>query len=645
MADSRRRINEFEHKRLQNEHSRASNVNLVNQVTQATLTNSKLDTFSGHPNNNIGMGQTKLQVFPYAHDTAAGNMRPLQTDANGRLLVDAPDIEVKADTINLSVDTLEAKTQAITDKLDSFAGAGNNNVGEGSSKLQTYLYARDVSAGNFKPLVCDGDAHLQVDVLSTALPAGGATEATLLAAKNALFTNPAGSGNTAGENLSALNSNLISMNNKFVGGQTTSGMATAQNQQVVDITLQGIDTTLGDTQTIHTATNTKLDSLITSNAAIKTAVEILDNVVSGSEAQVDIVSSALPTGAATESTLSAAEVHLGNIETAVQLLDNIVSGSEAQCDIVSSALPTGASTEATLSAAEVHLGNIETAVQLIDDTIGTDGSTGPTKCVSIGATESGGNIQELLCDGNGRLSIDVNSAPTTAVTNSGLTELAAAINSDRVDVNIANGGFNGAVTNAGTFAVQVDGNALTSLQLIDDVVKAEDAAHSNGDKGLHVLSVRKDTATALAGSDADYQSLITGSAGHLHINDSLHHRVKDVAFMTNEDISATSYSTSILDTEGYTRIQIMGEMNSGSVSGNSLMIEGSNASSGTYYHLGYLTNTTMGGVGGRTQFLDHDTSNGFGGRLYPRYLKIFNKTSGTINATLRAVMTDFKTYI
>ncbi len=645
MADSRRRINEFEHKRLQNEHSRASNVNLVNQVTQATLTNSKLDTFSGHPNNNIGMAQTKLQVFPYAHDTAAGNMRPLQTDANGRLLVDAPDIEVKADTINLSVDTLEAKTQAITDKLDSFAGAGNNNVGEGSSKLQTYLYARDVSAGNFKPLVCDGDAHLQVDVLSTALPAGGATEATLLAAKNALFTNPAGSGNTAGENLSALNSNLISMNNKFVGGQTTSGMATAQNQQVVDITLQGIDTTLGDTQTIHTATNTKLDSLITSNAAIKTAVEILDNVVSGSEAQVDIVSSALPTGASTEATLSAAEVHLGNIETAVQLLDNIVSGSEAQCDIVSSALPTGASTEATLSAAEVHLGNIETAVQLIDDTIGTDGSTGPTKCVSIGATESGGNIQELLCDGNGRLSIDVNSAPTTAVTNSGLTELAAAINSDRVDVNIANGGFNGAVTNAGTFAVQVDGNALTSLQLIDDVVKAEDAAHSNGDKGLHVLSVRKDTATALAGSDADYQSLITGSAGHLHINDSLHHRVKDVAFMTNEDISATSYSTSILDTEGYTRIQIMGEMNSGSVSGNSLMIEGSNASSGTYYHLGYLTNTTMGGVGGRTQFLDHDTSNGFGGRLYPRYLKIFNKTSGTINATLRAVMTDFKTYI
>src|SRR5574343_42032 len=33
-----------------------------------------------------------------------------------------------------------------------------------------------------------------------------------------------------------------------------------------------------------------------------------------------------------------------------------------------------------------------------------------------------------------------------------------------------------AVTNAGTFAVQVDGSALTALQLIDDPVIADDAA-------------------------------------------------------------------------------------------------------------------------------------------------------------------------
>ena len=44
-----------------------------------------------------------------------------------------------------------------------------------------------------------------------------------------------------------------------------------------------------------------------------------------------------------------------------------------------------------------------------------------------------------------------------------------------------------AVTNAGTFAVQVDGSALTALQLIDDVVYADDGAWT-GDTSKHVLA-------------------------------------------------------------------------------------------------------------------------------------------------------------
>lgn len=43
----------------------------------------------------------------------------------------------------------------------------------------------------------------------------------------------------------------------------------------------------------------------------------------------------------------------------------------------------------------------------------------------------------------------------------------------------------------------------------------EDAGHTTGDTGLFVLAVRKDTATALAGSDADYIPLITDSSGRL----------------------------------------------------------------------------------------------------------------------------------
>jgi len=74
------------------------------------------------------------------------------------------------------------------------------------------------------------------------------------------------------------------------------------------------------------------------------------------------------------------------------------------------------------------------------------------------------------------------------------------------------------VDNAGTFAVQVDGAALTSLQLLDDVVFAEDAAHTTGDKGVQVLTVRRDTAASTAGTDGDYASFTTDSTGRLWCN-------------------------------------------------------------------------------------------------------------------------------
>ncbi len=603
---------------------------LDNIKTASDLTNSKLDSLSGAVNNNLGDAQVKLQTYVYGYDSPNGLARPLAVTSNGELKVSNDVLEVSAETVNLNTDTLETKIQTTNDKIDGLSGAGNNNIGEGQTKLQTYLYGRDVGNGLFRPLVCDSDAHLQVDVLSTALPTGGATEATLAAAKNALFTNPAGTGNTLGENASAINSNIITTNskidttnsklttidtsataidiaigglrndltqnglgggnkagvmleaqntnliaisNKMVGGQTTSGMATAANQQVVDLTLQGIDTVLGDTQTIHSATNTKLDTI--------------------------------------DTVLDASLVKQTNIETLITTLDAVQDN------------------------ALTKLTEIDTAIDTIDSVL--DNSL-------VKQT----NIETLITSTNSKIDT-LDAVQDNALTK--LTEIDTAIDTiDTVlDASLVK------QTNIETLITTLDGvqdNALTKLtnietavQLIDDVVKAEDTAHSGADKGIMNLSVRKDTATSLAGSDADYCPLITGSAGHLHINDSLRHRVKDVAWMSNEAISATSYGSTILDTEGFQNICIYGEMNSGSVSGNSLMIEGSNASSGTYYGLGYLTNTTYGGVGGRTQFLDHSTSNGFGGRIYPRYLKIFNKTSGTINATLRATLAGFNTYI
>lgn len=91
---------------------------------------------------------------------------------------------------------------------------------------------------------------------------------------------------------------------------------------------------------------------------------------------------------------------------------------------------------------------------------------------------------------------------TVAVTNAGLTELAGAINaSAQVDVNIAAQAgaltvASHAVTNAGTFATQVDGAALTALQLIDNPVLVDDAGFTPATSSVMMAGFQADeTAT------------------------------------------------------------------------------------------------------------------------------------------------------
>lgn len=75
------------------------------------------------------------------------------------------------------------------------------------------------------------------------------------------------------------------------------------------------------------------------------------------------------------------------------------------------------------------------------------------------------------------------------------------------------------VDNAGTFAVQVDGDALTALQLIDNIVQTEDAVHGTGDAGVMALAVRNDVLAALAGTDGDYAPLQVNASGALFIQE------------------------------------------------------------------------------------------------------------------------------
>ena len=74
-----------------------------------------------------------------------------------------------------------------------------------------------------------------------------------------------------------------------------------------------------------------------------------------------------------------------------------------------------------------------------------------------------------------------------------------------------------AVTNAGTFAVQIDGAALTSLQLLDDGMVVEDAAAAADPTGMMMMAVRDDEvgSTAVTTADGDVVSLRTDKFGCL----------------------------------------------------------------------------------------------------------------------------------
>lgn len=85
------------------------------------------------------------------------------------------------------------------------------------------------------------------------------------------------------------------------------------------------------------------------------------------------------------------------IKTAVETIDNAISGSEMQVDIVSSALPTGAATSANQS-------TMITALQLLDDAVGTDGAAVAAGMLRVGGTD-GTNNQTLSVNTSGHVNI------------------------------------------------------------------------------------------------------------------------------------------------------------------------------------------------------------------------------------------------
>ncbi len=256
------------------------------------------------------------------------------------------------------------------------------------------------------------------------------------------------------------------------------------------------------------------------------------------------------------------------------------SAGHLSVDILTSALPSGASTAA------LQAGGLPSA--LSSDNLKVSLKETITVPVSNGALTE-------LADAINSNRVDVNIANGGfggAITNAHLTELGAAINSDRVDVNIANGGFDGAITNAG----------LTSLNNSIGSNKVNVNIASN--------AVDFATQTTLAAAEAHLGNIETKST--LHTTSELKELLSGITI----DAGALS---SEFDFENYRHARFFG-ITTASV-GTDFLVMGSNTSGGTYYVMG--ENLRSKTIGSTHYIYSPHIEN------LPRYVKIINKSGST----------------
>jgi len=281
-------------------------------------------------------------------------------------------------------------------------------------------------------------------------------------------------------------------------------------------------------------------SLTIDNADITT----IAGAVSGSEMQVDVITSALPTGAAT----AANQLADGHNVT----IDNASGGSAVNIQDGGNSITVDNGGTFVVQEDGAAL----TALQLIDDAVATLGtstySEATTKGNIIGAVRNDtlaalantdNEIAPLQVNASGALyiqegtALDVSGAtvivdgsgvtqpisaaslplPSGAATaanqstgNTSLSTIAGAVSGTEMQVDVLTMPST-AVTNTGTFAVQEDGAALTALQLIDDTVYTDDTStHATGtSKGLGMMAAATPTDGSVDANDIGMLSMST----------------------------------------------------------------------------------------------------------------------------------------
>jgi hypothetical protein len=234
----------------------------------------------------------------------------------------------------------------------------------------------EVNRDNLQNIYLDvNDINVANDTLEKLL-GGDVTKANFVYGLNSLITTSNTKLDSANTNLTTINTSIISSNTKL------DSLVTANHTDLV-----ALDTSVDAVNTSTISTNTKLDTIdgvldniLVDTSAIKTAVEILDNTVSGNELQVDINNIST---IATESTV-------GDIKTELESIDTHLSNLE-------------------------YGSGSEWYIKTKNNDLLADGSTAPsnTPFLPIGGVDASGNAQVLKTTTSGNLLLSVEGAVIT----------------------------------------------------------------------------------------------------------------------------------------------------------------------------------------------------------------------------------------
>lgn len=246
--------------------------------------------------------------------------------------------EVLNKVLNTDGDALNVDLHDVT--LTTEGGDVAIDVELNNATDDVLVYGFDGSAN--QKIATDSSGQLQVDILTSALPSGAATAAnqatiighvdgiealltTIDADTDAIKTAVQILDDWDDSNYANVNINLAGVDAPTGGGaeagslrvtianDSTGVLSVDDNGGTLSIDDGGGAITVDGTVTANLSAtdNAVLDSIDSDTSAIKTAVEIIDNAISGSEMQVDIVSDGA--GLATSANQSTANTHLGNL--------------------------------------------------------------------------------------------------------------------------------------------------------------------------------------------------------------------------------------------------------------------------------------------------------------------------------------------